>query len=84
MRAIVTIARRQHADLEGLLRDEYGVARPEDLSLADASRLIDQLKVADALLDLPARLWVVKRGKVTVETQHSCQVHHVFRRDLAS
>ncbi|WP_406699453.1 hypothetical protein V5E97_11350 [Singulisphaera sp. Ch08] len=49
VRAIVTIARRQHADLEGLLRDEYGVARPEDLSLADASRFIDQLKVADAV-----------------------------------
>ena len=49
VRAIVSIARRQHADLEGLLRDEYGVGRPEDLSLADASRFIDQLKVADAV-----------------------------------
>ena len=44
VRAIVTIARRQRADLEGLLRDDYGVARPEDLSLADASKLIDALK----------------------------------------
>jgi len=49
VRAIVTIARRQHADLEGLLRDEYGVTRPEDLSLADASRFIDQLKAAGAI-----------------------------------
>jgi hypothetical protein len=49
VRAIVTIARRQHADLEGLLRDEYGVERPEDLSLADASRFIDQLKAASGV-----------------------------------
>ena len=46
VRAIVTIARRQRADLEGLLRDDYGVARPEDLSLVDASKLIDALKTA--------------------------------------
>ena len=45
VRAIVTIARRQHADLDGLLGD-LGVARPEELSLAAASRLIDQLKAA--------------------------------------
>src|SRR3954451_16218963 len=37
VKAIYAIARVQHADLEGLLRDEYGVERPEDLSLADAS-----------------------------------------------
>ena len=46
VRAIVTIARRQRADLDGLLRDDYGVTRPEDLSLADASKLIDALKAA--------------------------------------
>jgi hypothetical protein len=45
VRAIVTIARRQHADLDGLLCD-LGVTRAEELSLADASRLIDQLKAA--------------------------------------
>jgi len=45
VKAIVSIARRQHADLDGLLHD-LGVARPEDLSLAAASRLIDQLKAA--------------------------------------
>src|SRR5262245_8283509 len=49
VRAIVTIARRQHADLEGLLRDGYGVDRPEDLTLAQASAFIDQLKAAGAL-----------------------------------
>lgn len=46
VRAIVTIARRQEADLEGLLRDDYGVDRPEDLSLGEASKLIDQLESA--------------------------------------
>lgn len=45
VKAIYAIARAQHADLEGLLRDEYEVDRPEALSLADASKLIDQLKV---------------------------------------
>jgi hypothetical protein len=45
VRAIVSIARRQHADLDGLLCD-LGVTRPEELTLADASGLIDQLKAA--------------------------------------
>jgi hypothetical protein len=43
-KAIYAIARAQHSDLQGLLRDEYGVDRPEDLSLAQASAFIDQLK----------------------------------------
>jgi hypothetical protein len=46
VKAIFAIARAQHADLEGLLRDEFGVDRPEELSLADASKFIDQLKAA--------------------------------------
>jgi hypothetical protein len=45
VQAIVSIARRQHADLDGLLCD-LGVTCPEELSLTDASRLIDQLKAA--------------------------------------
>jgi hypothetical protein len=45
VKAILSIARKQRADLDGLL-GELGVTRPEDLSLADASRLIDQLKLA--------------------------------------
>jgi hypothetical protein len=45
VRAIVAIARRQNADLDGLLCD-HGVTRPEELSLADASKLIDRLKAA--------------------------------------
>jgi hypothetical protein len=46
VKAILAIARRQRADLEGLLRDDFGVGRPEDLSLAEASKLIDTLKAA--------------------------------------
>ena len=45
VRAIRSIASRQHADLDGLLR-EFGVDRPEDLSLKQASELIDTLKTA--------------------------------------
>jgi hypothetical protein len=46
LKAIAAIARAQGADLEGLLRAEFGVETPEKLSLAQASRLIDQLKAA--------------------------------------
>ena len=42
--ALVALARRAGADLEGLLRDEYGVARPEELTVPEASRAIDLLK----------------------------------------
>ncbi len=45
VRAIVTIAGRQHADLDGLLR-HYDVDRPEDLSIRQASELIDALNAA--------------------------------------
>jgi hypothetical protein len=42
--AIVTLARRNGADLEGLLHADYGVGGPEQLTLTQASRLIDALK----------------------------------------
>jgi hypothetical protein len=48
VRAIRSIASRQHADLDGLLRDR-GVQRPEDLSLRQASELIDTLKTAASI-----------------------------------
>ena len=44
IKAIRAIARRQNADLTGLLGDEFGVAMPEDLTLSQASAFIDQLK----------------------------------------
>jgi hypothetical protein len=46
--AIRSIANRQHADLDGLLR-EFGVDRLEDLSLKQASELIDTLKTAASI-----------------------------------
>jgi hypothetical protein len=46
LKAIAAIARAQGADLEGLLRAEFGVERPEALSMAQASELIDQLRAA--------------------------------------
>jgi hypothetical protein len=49
IRAIRSIARRQNADLDGLIRQEFGVERPEDLSLRQASELIDILKAASRI-----------------------------------
>jgi hypothetical protein len=45
-RAIRAIAGRQRIDLQQLLGDRFGVSRPEDLSISDASQLIDDLKGA--------------------------------------
>ena len=44
VRAIATISNRQKTDLVGLLRGRYHVERTEDLSLKQASDLIDHLK----------------------------------------
>jgi cytosine deaminase len=35
---------------------------------------LDTYSVADALLDMPSRSWVIKRGKITVVTQHSYEI----------
>ena len=43
-RAIRAIAGRQRVDLRQLLGDRFNVDRPEDLSIADASSLIEELK----------------------------------------
>lgn len=37
--------------------------------------ILDTMQVADALLDMPVRLWVIKGGRITVETKHTCQIH---------
>jgi hypothetical protein len=44
VRAIFAIANRNRVDLSGLLSSRFGVARPDDLSIGDASSLIDELK----------------------------------------
>jgi len=46
VRAIATISSRQKTDLVGLLRGRYHVERTEDLSLKQASDLIDHMKGA--------------------------------------
>jgi hypothetical protein len=43
VKAIVAIARKQDTDLARLLRHEYEVERPEDLSIRQANELIDSL-----------------------------------------
>ncbi len=42
-RALHAIAKKQHVDLEHLLRDRFGISKPEDLLLTQASELIDDL-----------------------------------------
>src|SRR5574337_248905 len=37
--------------------------------------ILDTYAVADALLDIPPRSWVIKNGKITVVTQHHCEIH---------
>lgn len=44
VKAIRTIASRQGIDLAGELRSRFGVDHPQDLTLAQASQLIDGLK----------------------------------------
>jgi hypothetical protein len=44
VKAISSIARQKDADLVAILRSEYDVERPEDLTLRQASALIDWLK----------------------------------------
>ena len=47
-RALAALARRRGADLGALLAEEFGVATPEELSLREASGLIDRLKAGAA------------------------------------
>ena len=44
VRVILAIARRRQADLREVLREEFDAKKPEELSLRQASRLIDRLK----------------------------------------
>lgn len=48
IRAILALSRRHGSDLDAFLAERYGVSRLEDLTLAEASRLIDELKQAVA------------------------------------
>ena len=46
VRALVAIAERRQLDLEGLLADRYGTRDAAELSITEASSLIDELKGA--------------------------------------
>ena len=46
VRAIHAIASRQGLDLVAILRERFGSDHPEDLAIAEASELIDELKSA--------------------------------------
>ncbi len=48
VRAIFAIAGQQQLDIAQELRNRFGVSHPNDLSIGDASRFIDELKAANA------------------------------------
>ena len=48
LRAVRAIADRQRLDLPSLLREQYGAASPDELTLPQASRWIDELKARAA------------------------------------
>ena len=49
---------------------DYGLAIGKQADIV----ILDTRLVADALLDIPARLWVVKRGRITVITKHHSEI----------
>ncbi len=49
---------------------DYGIAVGKQADLV----ILDTFQVADALLDIPARLWVVKRGRISVVTRHQTKI----------
>ena len=71
-----------HSQAEILRMATYDAARSiglEDYGLAEGRRadlvVCDSPVVADVLADIPPRLWVVRRGRVTVETRHETTIH---------
>jgi len=53
------------------IADRYGIAVGKQADLV----ILDSERIADAILDLPPRLWVIKKGKVTVVTQYKSEIH---------
>lgn len=49
---------------------DYGIAVGKQADIV----ILDTYLVADALLDIPARLWVVKRGRISVVTRHQTKI----------
>lgn len=52
------------------IADRYGIEVGKQADLV----ILDTPSVADAILDLPARSWVIKKGKVTVVTQNKSEI----------
>ncbi len=53
VRAVQAIASQQQVDLPSLLAERFGVAQPEELSVGDASNLIDELNARAAAPSRP-------------------------------
>ena len=68
--AVLQMGTKNAARAIGIERD-YGIAVGKQADLV----ILDTYQVADALLDMPSRSWVTKRGKITVVTRHSCEIH---------
>ncbi len=66
---ILRMGTHNAAQAIGLDRD-YGIAVGKNADLV----ILDTYAVADALLDIPPRLWVIKRGKVTVVATYSSEI----------
>jgi cytosine/creatinine deaminase len=71
-----------HSQAEILRMATYDAARSiglQDYGLAEGRHadlvVCDSPLVADVLADIPPRLWVVRRGRVTVETRHETTIH---------
>ena len=61
------------------ITDRYGVAIGKQADLV----ILDTHKVGDALLDLPVRRWVIKRGRVTVEARQTCTIYRTAQKEAA-
>jgi cytosine deaminase len=68
--AVLDMGTKNAARAIGIGQD-YGIAVGKHADLV----ILDTYQVADALLDIPSRSWVIKRGKITVVTHHSCDIH---------
>jgi cytosine deaminase len=68
--AVLDMGTKNAARAIGIERD-YGITVGKHADLV----ILDTYYVANALLDIPSRSWVIKRGKITVVTHHSCDIH---------
>ena len=68
--AVLQMGTKNAARAIGIERD-YGIAVGKQADLV----ILDTYQIADALLDMPSRSWVTKRGKITVVTRHSCEIY---------